>query len=150
MPKLIIPTRNRPVSASRVLHYLAEFYPGAEVIVADGSAAQYGPAYDEAIAACSAKLRIDYRRYDPTVTLANRLTDVLQSIDDELVIVGADDDYPVLDVLAAAAPHLIGNPDLRCRNWCGRIIGVRGEREHSCAFDARAYNRATDRGNAHC
>ncbi|MEZ5774287.1 MAG: TIGR00180 family glycosyltransferase [Hyphomicrobiaceae bacterium] len=111
MTRLIIPTRNRPVSAAQVLRYLAEFYPGSAVIVADGSQPEYHAAYDAAIVAAGGRLALEYRRYDPRLPLADRLIDVLEALADEYVVVGADDDFPLLDELLSAEPFLADHPD---------------------------------------
>jgi glycosyltransferase domain-containing protein len=123
MPRLVIPTRNRPTSIARVLEYVARFYRGAELLVADGSERSYSAAYATAIGQVQDRLKIDYRVYGPGPTLSERMIDALSSVDDELVIVGADDDYPVLDVLERAAAFLNANPDYVIA--IGGIIGLR-------------------------
>lgn len=109
--RLVIPTRNRPVAAACVLRHLARFYPGTRVTVADGSIGQYYEAYDRAIEAPSRQLQLDYRRYDWELPLGKRLIDTLEKLDDDLVLVGADDDFPVIDAFAQVVPFLRANRD---------------------------------------
>lgn len=110
-PTLVIPTRNRPASLGRVLAYLAEFYPATPVLIANGSDRAYEAAYAQVIEDSAKGLNLSYRLYGSGPSLGERMVDALGSIDHEFVVVGADDDYPILEVLLDAEDHLRRNPD---------------------------------------
>jgi len=108
--KLFIPTRNRPTSLSAVLAFLARFYPGTEVIVADGSSNAFKPSVAEAARSQSA-LDVDYRTYDYDLPFFDRILDVLRGLNDDLVIMGSDDDFPLIDALIGGARFLDAHPE---------------------------------------
>lgn len=108
---LVIPTRNRPTSLSGVLRYVGRHYPGTRVLIADGSSPTYDHLYREVIEAASHDLDLDYRRYDPMMPVGERLIEAVQSIDDDIIIVGADDDFPVLDTLSRGVDYLRAHDD---------------------------------------
>lgn len=109
MAKLLIPTRNRPTSTRNVLAYLAQFYPGTEVIVADGSCDGYGAAYAKTVDEFRDRLAIDYRVCDSGLSFFDRVLEVLKSLTDELTIMGADNYYPIMETLSEAEKFLLGN-----------------------------------------
>lgn len=111
MLPIVIPTRNRPISLGHVLSYLGKHYTGARVVVADGSAPGYAPSYDAVVAEAAKSLTLTYYRYDPEIPLGDRLIDTLESLDDDIIVVGADDDYPVLDACRRGAEFLAANED---------------------------------------
>src|SRR5215216_1320785 len=111
MTPLLIPTRNRPTSLSNVLRYLARFYPETQVIVADGSAEFHKDLNRQNIAAIEGGLAIDYRPYSPDLPFFDRLLDVLRRDSSEFVIMGSDDDYPVMETLAEAEAFLLQRKD---------------------------------------
>ncbi len=100
MAKLLIPSRNRPTSLGYILTFISRFYPGQDIIIADGSTVEYKDHY-KYLCKCSDfnNINIEYRQFDPSITVANRIVSVLESINDDLIIMGADDDYPLLDTL---------------------------------------------------
>ncbi|MCW7755403.1 TIGR00180 family glycosyltransferase [Desulfobotulus sp. H1] len=111
MTKLFIPTRNRPTSLAKILQYLVEFFPHTEVIVADGSADFHKEQNISNFKTISTGLSIDYRSYPSNLGMLERCLDVLRSLDDELIIWGADDDYPNMVLLERGAAFLAKNPD---------------------------------------
>ena len=111
MAKIIIPTLNRSASLGRVLVFIAQYFPGTQIIIADGSAENYRALNRAAIAGPACSLDIDYRPYDPDLPFFDRILDVLCGLTDDLVVMGADDDYPQLDVLADAEEVLAAKPD---------------------------------------
>jgi len=123
MTRLVIPTRNRPVSFARVLRYLCEFYPGTRLLVANGSEASYATAYSDAVEAARERIDLTYLEYDSGLTLGERMSDALNQIDDDFVIAGADDDYPVLQAFSGQETFLRDNPDYVIS--IGGIIGLR-------------------------
>lgn len=110
MPRLFIPTRNRPTSLLSVVTFLERFYPGTALIVADGSSDAFADRNREAMTAPGRKVDIEYRRYPYEFGFFDRILDVLENIDDPNIIMGSDDDYPLMDVLAAADAALMANP----------------------------------------
>jgi glycosyltransferase domain-containing protein len=148
MPKLIIPTRNRPTALFSLLNYLARFSPETNVIVADGSTDRYKPLYQKVIGEIGSRLQVDYRPYDPDVSYGVRILSVLNSLSDELVSVGADDDFPVIDTLKVCELFLNAHPDYVLA--LGSYVGLRLFEDHSvqaaCGIsrsieDASAVNR---------
>ncbi len=112
MAKLIVPTRNRPASLGKMLNYLCRFFPSTEVIVADGSAEEYRRFNEEAVQTVSKTLEVEYRQYDAMFPYFDRILDVLTGLKDDVAIVGADDDYPQLDVLENAEKLLEKHSDI--------------------------------------
>ncbi|MCB1356942.1 MAG: TIGR00180 family glycosyltransferase [Maritimibacter sp.] len=110
MPKLLIPTRNRPFALGQVLDYLERFYPGTEVIVADGSADEYKAAVAET---CGGRggAAVDLRSYPYELPLFERILDVLRSEDGEYFVMGADDDFPMMEVMDEGEAFLEEHPD---------------------------------------
>jgi len=106
--RVLIPTRNRPTSLRGLLDYLAWFYPDADVLVADGSYPEFQRQNEEYVATLDT--RVEYRAYDKDIGLFERLSMVLDTIDDEFITLCADDDYPVLDNLAVAERRLAETP----------------------------------------
>lgn len=111
MAKILIPSRNRPESLGKILGYLARFYPQTEVIIANGSSTEYIAKYNQMIKAFDGKLSIEHRTYDVDFPFFDRILDVLENIDDEFVIMGADDDYPIIDIMEKGEAFLNKNPD---------------------------------------
>lgn len=109
-PRLLIPTRNRPVSLSQVLGFLDRFFPGTQVIIADGSSEAMKPRNCDAAGAVKA-IAVDYRAYPYDLGFFDRILDVLEGLDDDLIIMGSDDDYPMLDVLGEIARFMAAHPD---------------------------------------
>jgi glycosyltransferase domain-containing protein len=110
MTRILIPTRNRPSSLISVLRYLDEFFPQAEVIVADGSADQHAETNARNTGSRDFRIGIDYRRFPYELPLFDRLLDVLSGEPDEFFIMGSDDDYPVLGVLDQLKSKLEADP----------------------------------------
>jgi len=129
MAKLFIPSRNRPTAVAHVLEFLARFYPGTQVVLGDGSADHFKPLYQKAIAAVSDRISVDYRPYDPDVSLGFRVLDILNSLDDDLVIMGADDDFPIMDTLLEGETFLKANPGHVLA--IGSFIDLRLYKDHS-------------------
>lgn len=111
MVKLVIPTRNRPTSLSGVLEFLSRYYPNTDVLIADGSEPGYDAQYKSVVEKSRDRLRIEYRRYPVEMGYIERLLAVLESLDDEHIAIGADDDYPMMDTFNAGEEFLIQNPD---------------------------------------
>lgn len=111
MARLLVPTRNRPTSLASVIAFLERFYPGTEVIVADGSSEHFADANERAMTDPGRAVRIEYRRYPYELPLFDRLLDVLGSIDDPLVIMASDDDFPLMENLAKAEALIEERPE---------------------------------------
>jgi len=110
--RLLIPTRNRSTSLAGVLAFYARFYPQARIIVADGSTDDYK---EKNAALCSrTQLDIDYRPFDPEMSLFDRLLTVLSDIDDEYIVMAADDDYAILETLEQGRKRLETDPETVC------------------------------------
>lgn len=110
MPRLLIPTRNRPTSLGGVLAYLVRFYPKTEVIIADGSVEEMKPANRaQAVAAQGQGLSVDYRAFPYEMPFFERLLDVLKNESDPYFILGSDDDYPMMDVMLRGERFLMAN-----------------------------------------
>jgi glycosyltransferase domain-containing protein len=106
MAKLLIPSRNRPSSLESWFSYVSQFYPGVDIILADGSDGEYGGIYKSIVKKFSSILNIDYRKYDPKVPLFERILDVLKNDSADYFIMSADDDYPLLDLLSEGEQFL--------------------------------------------
>lgn len=123
MPKLFIPTRNRPSSLGNVLSFLTKFYPKTDIIIADGSNKPYKSAYKKIIKSLDTKLNIQYFSYDSSLPMAERVVNVLNKFNDEFIIFGADDDYPLMDTFLDKELFLKKNPDYVMA--LGGIVGLR-------------------------
>ena len=120
MARLLIPTRNRPVSLSKLFEYLIALYPDTKVIVADGSCDQYKQVNKANIARYGHQLEIDYRQFPEDLHLADRLLEVLQGEPDECFIMGADDDFPNMKTLVQAEKLLLETP--ACVTAVGSLV----------------------------
>lgn len=109
-PRLLIPTRNRPAALGGVLDFLARFYPGTGVLIADGSSEAYKPANRAAVERLRDSLALDYRPYPAEMPYFDRILDVLQGEDDEFFVMGADDDFPMMEVFEEGAHYLRKRP----------------------------------------
>lgn len=116
--KIIIPTADRPASLRAVLDYYGRFYPRAELVVADGSGAEGKELNQRAVS--EAQVAVDYRDCDPDLPVFERLHQVLTTLDREFVIMGADDNYPVLETLEKARKRLLERPEAVCAG--GHIV----------------------------
>ena len=110
MAKLLIPTRNRPTGLGGVLQFLAKHYPKTMVIVADGSADDIKPRNQAAIAAAPG-LNVEYRPYPYELPFFDRLLDALHAQTDPFIIMGSDDDFPMMDTMERGEVFLRANPD---------------------------------------
>ena len=111
MAKLLIPTRNRPTGLGGVLHFLQKTYPKTQVIVADGSADEFKPQNAAAVAEVAPGLSVDYRPYAYDMPFFDRLLAVLRSETDPYIVMGSDDDFPMMDMLEKGEAYLQSNPD---------------------------------------
>lgn len=111
MPRLLLPTRNRPAALRAVLEFLSRFHPGTELFVADGSEPSKADATQKACEEHGAALRLIYRAYPADLPLFERLLDVMLALEDECLALTADDDYPNIDVFEAAEAELLNDPD---------------------------------------
>jgi glycosyltransferase domain-containing protein len=107
--KLLIPTRNRAMSLAGVLSFLQRFYPSTRVIVADGSAEHLKDLNRKAIAGSTRGLRVDYRPYPYEMPYFDRILDVLRQEEDPFIAMGADDDFPMMNVYNRCEKFLAEN-----------------------------------------
>lgn len=111
MPKLFIPTRNRPESLSKVLEYLIRFYPETKVTIADGSDEDYKTQYQAMLEGMPRRLDLDYLAYPPETGFVDRCLDALGREAEGHMVFGADDDYPNMQLMREAEEFLNKNPD---------------------------------------
>lgn len=111
MARLLIPTRNRPSSLASVIAYIERFSPGTEVIIADGSEDGFADRNRKMVQEKGGAVALDYRRYAYEMPFFDRLLDVLRGESDPFIIMGSDDDYPLLDALKRAERRLIATPN---------------------------------------
>jgi glycosyltransferase domain-containing protein len=111
MAPLLIPTRNRPTSLSNVLRFLARYYRSSQIIIADGSDEDFKNHNRQNVEALKHDLAIDYRPYPAEYPYFDRLLDVLRAESSEFMIMGSDDDYPIMDTLGEAEAFLVQNRD---------------------------------------
>lgn len=110
MTTLVIPTRNRPRSLSLVLEFIERFYPATRVVIADGSSPDFQKATAARVSSFNG-LGIDFLPYPASLSLFDRLLDALRQVPDEFVIMGADDDFPLIATLEQGRPFLEAHPD---------------------------------------
>lgn len=110
MARLLVPTRNRPTALGHLLGFLDRFYPGTEVVVADGSSDAH-KADVKAVAKAERPSRVEYLPYPFDMPFFDRLLDVLENAPDPFFVMGADDDYPMMDVFQAEEAFLDKNSD---------------------------------------
>lgn len=111
MPKLLIPTRNRATSLSGVLAFLGQFYHGTTVIIADGSTPENARRNQQVISAAPKGITMDYRAYPFELGYFDRLLDVLTHESDDHIVMGSDDDFPMMEAFQRGATYLEQNPD---------------------------------------
>lgn len=121
-PRLLIPTRNRPTALRGVLDYLARFYPGTGVLIADGSREAYKPANRAAVESLRESLALDYRAYPEEMPYFDRLLEALHGADDQFFVVGADDDFPLMEVFEEGAAYLRRHP--QCVSVMGASVNL--------------------------
>jgi glycosyltransferase domain-containing protein len=109
-PKLVLATRNRPRHVKDLLRYLAKFYPGSQIVVADGSHSDVQPVVGAICADARAALDITFQAYPAETPLFARLLSCIQGLDDDHLAMTADDDYPILETYAQAA-HILASSD---------------------------------------
>ncbi|MFV0333145.1 MAG: TIGR00180 family glycosyltransferase [Tropicimonas sp.] len=112
LPRLIVATRNRPKKVAAYLAYLARFYPGTDLVIADGSDPELQGQVEQACANAGPDVRVAFRAYPADLPLFERLLDLMLSLDDPVMVMGADDDYPLMDVFGKAAEILVRDPEL--------------------------------------
>ncbi|MEZ0579485.1 TIGR00180 family glycosyltransferase [Nocardioides sp. MH1] len=110
--KIVIPTADRPASLQAVLDYYARFHPRAELVVADGSTPEVKERNRESVA--QAQVAVEHQEYDADLPVFERLLRTLHTFEREFVIMGADDNYPVLETLEKARKRLIERPEAVC------------------------------------
>ena len=111
MIPLLIPTRNRPTSLLNLLRYLARFYRSTHVIIADGSTENYQDLNRQNVDLFKQDLAIDYRPYPADLPQFDRLLHVLRGETSEIVILNADDDFPMMETLREGEVFLQKNND---------------------------------------
>jgi len=112
LAKLLIPSRNRPTSLANVLNFISHFYPGQDIIIADGSTSEYKILYRKLLKNPDYNvLNIEYRPFDSKISIIQRILAVLCELNDQLIIMGADDDYPLLDTLQKGEVFLSTHAD---------------------------------------
>lgn len=142
MVTIVMPTKNRPYAVGRWLAYMNKFYPsGNNIIIADGSEDHYRQPYLDAIKPYRSELNLEYRCYPSELSPFDRYIDALNSINDEVILPSADDDYPIMethqqgvdflsnnnDYIAAVSPHVFVT--------CDKSNGLHLELSH--AFEIR-------------
>jgi glycosyltransferase domain-containing protein len=108
---LFIPTRNRPTALGGVLGYLARFYPGARILLADGSAEAYRERNEACIAEFRVGLQLEHLQYPEEMGFFDRMTDALRQSSEPYFIMGADDDFPFLEAFEKGAAHMDRHPE---------------------------------------
>jgi glycosyltransferase domain-containing protein len=111
MTPLLVPTRNRPTALSNLLRYLARFHRSSRVIVADGSAEHYQNLNRRNVDAFKHELAIEYRPYPADFPYFDRLLDVLRAEASEFIILGSDDDFPMMDTFREGEAFLQEHSD---------------------------------------
>lgn len=110
--KIVIPTADRPQSLRGVLDYYARFYPESDIVVADGSGRSVQEQNQQTVV--DARIAVDYRAFEPDVPVFERLLRVVRDLDAEFLVMGADDNYPILETLERARKRLVDRPDAEC------------------------------------
>jgi len=121
MPKLIIPTRNRSTSLLGVLNYLERFYPETNLVIADGSN-DFHRSQNAANVKTFKKIGIDYRAYAEELSFFDRLIAVIKDQPDEFLMLGADDDFPMMEVFDQGEAYLREHPE--CATAMGGIVNL--------------------------
>ncbi|CTQ54747.1 hypothetical protein LP7551_03282 [Roseibium album] len=148
VPVLIVPTRNRPTSLDSLLHYLARFYPGARLIVADGSEEPFQSENGSNAAAISGELDLRYLAFPPEMPLLDRLETVLSGEPEGYYVLGADDDFPILETLGAAKAFLEADKDYALCGGYNMLVRMnKSHRLTTMMFDARSieHEKASER-----
>jgi len=113
MIKLLVPTRNRPASLNALLNYLEVFYPSTPIIIADGSDEQYKFDIEAICNNYSERLLIEFKSYPAKLPFFERILDALLCCEDDVIAMGADDDYPVMDTLNSAKAILLNSTAIK-------------------------------------
>ena len=131
--KIVIPTADRPASLRAVLDYYGRFYPRAELVVADGSTAAVKELNRQAVA--EAQVAVEHQEYDDDLPVFDRLLQALHTVDRQFVIMGADDNYPVLETLEKGRKRLLERPEAVCAGGHLVHLDVTGPDRASARLD---------------
>lgn len=112
MPRFIIPTRNRPASLAQLLKYLVKFYPGTRLLLADGSDPHVKPEVESVVSSYGSELELEYCSYPADLPFFERVLDAIDQTDDPFLAMGADDDYPLVDVYDRAERMIAARPEV--------------------------------------
>jgi len=132
-PAILLPTRNRPASLSSVLQYLATFYPGARVVVADGSEDSLKHQNAAFINTLSDQLEISHRSYPFEMSMLDRMSALYESLPDDYYIMGADDDYPILENITKAKSFLENNRDYIACGGVNIMVRLLNDEHFKCS-----------------
>ena len=94
-----------------VLGFLQEFYPLTSVIIADGSTENFQTRNRASIAQATSGLEVDYQPYPYETPYFDRILNVLRNETDPYIIMGADDDFPQMEVFEKGEKFLRANED---------------------------------------
>lgn len=140
--RIVIPTAGRPHSLTAVLGYYARFYPDADIVVADGSAPAVQERNRQTVA--DSGLAADHRGFDPDVPVFERLLRVVNDLDDDYLVLGADDNYPILETLEVARRRLEERPTAVCAGGHLVHLDVVGPDQASAHLDPVRHLNADD------
>ena len=127
---VLMPTRNRPESICHALEFFDVFYPGTRIVVADGSTGEFQPEV-KSICVSFSKIDVDYTHYDPEIPYIHRIVEALKRMDDEFVLMAADDDFPLLDRFGKCHDFLSANDDYVVSCGAGMVMRYTSDDEYS-------------------
>lgn len=93
---------------------MQEFYPETDIIVADGSKPEFQSRNRKTIQELKQNKTtniIDYRPFDYEIAFHDRILTVLREESDDFFVMGADDDFPLMDTLNSAESFLLKHSD---------------------------------------
>ena len=128
-PKVIVPTRNRPKKVAAFLNFLSHFYPGTQVIMADGSDPAEQEQVGQICAAAQGKIDVAFHPYPAELPYFERILDVIQLQSDALLSLCADDDYPIMETIGRAAALMMKEKHASCVVPFSAVLTARPNRE---------------------
>ncbi len=148
MLTIVLPIKNHREYLERLLSYYCDRKLEYELIVADSSDGEDGLEIRRAVDAARSQLKIEYRAYAGSISVAEKLADALDAVTTDFVVAAADDDFFTISGLQQAAEYLKTNRDFSVVHGQALIFEldpgpVYGNRVHTAHYIQRSIEDST-------